>query len=368
MRRNYSVGKHSLAMVLGVALVATASGCGNDNNSGTVAYSGKTSPAMISDMTGAQALAGNFFAATGSAAVGSGVFKPIPGGGIAGDAGNLWSWAWGLARQQTQAARTADVQTADVQTADVHTADVHTAAAQATSASVACPSSGNIAVTDNTVNHLGTATVSFNSCSDGVTTLSGAIIFTVNAYDPGINAGTATNAQLNIVMLTVRDAVSNVSMSGKMTYALDVGLAVGGWDDTETGTMALAVRDNNTGVTFWLGGPNATGTASITTVYGSFGTEAPRTEVFSGAFCLSTAGCVTVVTTTSLNYTAIGQQFPDAGVVVLTASGAAGGTVRVRLTAISATVVDVDVDMDGNGVYTDAGVDLNASGVLWASL
>lgn len=222
--------------------------------------------------------------------------------------------------------------------------------------SVACSTSGTVAVTWNDADGDGELSVgdsvalSFSSCVEDGLTLNGELEVGViellgnPATDPAWNA----LLRLNFNSLSASDGVSSIAIAGSLDLALDT---------QASGTVLLAITTE-----VWVG-PGATASSFLHFDEGDDFTELTQYRISlqenpDGSFLLSSqgtlessfiAGIVTFQTTQDLTGFDFDINDPSAGQVLIT--GATSSTVLLRV--VNSVIVELDVDDEGNGF--DAG-------------
>lgn len=180
-----------------------------------------------------------------------------------------------------------------------------------------------------------------NYCEDGVS-IAGAVNYagTVN-----LNTDELTNFSFSFDNLTAN--------SGSDAYTLDGDISFANADASDTLTMTMLLKDNNTAKVYKLENYTMTLTGSVSHV--DFDG--------SGTYFDPDYGYVTISTDAPFRiYDS--DVWPSEGILVATGNtGIAGGSTMARLTALSSTTYQVDADTTGDGAY-----DWNSGILNWSDL
>ncbi len=183
----------------------------------------------------------------------------------------------------------------------------------------------------------GTLTFTFTNFNDGTGfTADGTVKFRVDSFNSYY--GIITDGTMSFTLWTVKTATSNISISGSIRVQQQ---EQSDWSGSETMTVNVSGRDNNTGDTFRF--ENFVEIVYLDDV--QFPTMA--TETVSGRAYIKEYGYVDVTTTVSLHYSSASQENPDSGTIILTGLIDSHATVTVNST------LDVTIGVDANNDGAD---------------
>ncbi len=314
-----------------VALSACGGGGGSAATPGGGAYTGATTPAVVTGAN-ANALAGNV---VGGAQMG-GVL--VMTGAVASV-----SRAPRIARVMPLISKKIN----DATVAAVANLSPVYGAAVPISASGPCAFSGTFSLTGSVddVTGTGSLTVTFAQCNDGTGTLNGFLAVAVNAYD--VANGVVKNGAVSFNALTFNDGVTTVTMDGSFTDVLNQ------LTSTRTQTADFVALDSASGWQVKLSNYRMVTVLSPSWVQPTSYTLQISGRVFDGSF-----GYVDIATTAPLNFVSMIDLYPSSGgPVVLT--GAAPSQVTVQpVDAVNVQISGVDGGSNAFGPAT----------VLWSSL
>ena len=327
-----------LISILALTLIAcgggdSSSGTNGGGGTGSVQYTGNTSPAAI-DESNARTLANSNFTA-GSA---TGPISPtfIEQQGV----NNQGSFVINKLNKQM------DIISNTVKTSPRLLGNTPTVA-QTINETFACgptPADGTVTfsgVVDD-VTFIGNLTVTYNNCSDGFIVVNGSLGYTISAYNASIDELTDITLSINnlsFVSVNPADGI-NWNIGATMRYQLFYNGTFNPY--TKRSTVNLAIVDNISGESFKYEN-------FVTEVtYNQYSAPSSRTETYNGRVYHHIHGYVDVTTVAPLVYTNLFQVYPDSGGPLIY-TGAANR--KIKLTPVSNALVNLAADLDGDDFY-----------------
>ena len=303
-------------------LLAACGGGGGGGSSNAVVYAGNVSPAIVTSANASQLTAnvvgGNDIA---SAILGLSIDEGDPLGDLGGGVMDV-----GLRLNRTfrdilvQAQRSGSSQKVARGVVPIDETE---------------PCEGNLGTvrTSGTLSDVGTGTLSvnFNNCSIAGVILNGPAALLVQVFD--LVNFIPTDFTISFSRLTLRGVGISIDTSGSLRTQIDIGT------NTETITQNFVTLNNNTNLMTKI--ENLT----VVSVYNNILSPTSFTSTLNGRVFDQANGYVDITTTVSLVFNTLSQLFPNSGQIMLTGAD----NRRVRVTALSATLVMLELDVDGNG-------------------
>ena len=316
-----SLARATAALVLGV--LTGCGGGGGDGGSGggggggaPLAYSGNTSPAVITTSNAAQ-LTGNVVGGGDVSAATSGLT-----GGTAADAGQ---GALDVGRRLNRSVRAIHAKRAD--------GSPQLRSAIPIDDTSACTGGGTVR-TVGTLSDGGTGTVSvfYANCREGDDTLNGQATMRIDTFVFGIGI---TDYTLSFSRLTFRSPDgSSLDMTGSLRAQLDIG------NNSETITENVVTLDNT-------GHMTKSENLAFVDVYDNVFAPTSFVESITGRVFDSVHGFVDITTIAPFVFRTLAQSLPDGGQIQLTGAQ----NTSIRATALFPNVVRLALDLNGDGVF-----------------
>lgn len=179
-------------------------------------------------------------------------------------------------------------------------------------------------------NGTGSLTITWSNCRDGTVTFNGQITLRVDAYDTANDM--ILDATMTFTRISYRTPTTNWDMSGEFRMQIDIPTR------TETATLNLVFLNNANGEVLKVEN------LKFVEVDDDVFARTTYTQVITGRMYDRLHGFVDIQTPTALRFASEDDEFPQAGELLLTGSGA-----TIRITALSTSLARLTLDLDGNG-------------------